>query len=383
MKRIVIFNHTAQRDWISGAEKSLIFLAKTLVRNKYQVMAVSPSSGMVTKQLQQLGVPMEIVPLTCFWEMLRPLPGFRQRLEQLKERDRDKLRLLYKTLYCFRPGYAAVNTVVNVWPAVVARNMGIPVVWFIREPIEESDAQKDAALLVSALSDQIVVTSRTVSRMFASYGEAKKVLYLPNVIDPGELQQDQWPHFRHKLRSSVGVRENQCLVGFVGSLSEEKGVDHFIEMAAHVRRLAPETVFCLAGTPGNPRFVSQIEQLSREGLPVHYLGYWDNINTLLPGLDVVVIPSVVSEGGPRTALEAMAFGIPIVAYRVGGLDEMVRHNKTGLLVPVHDRAALARCVLDLVQDGKKRIQFGQEARRVVETHYDLKSYEEKIKFIFQ
>lgn len=168
-------------------------------------------------------------------------------------------------------------------------------------------------------------------------------------------------------------------------MNPSKGPDQFVRMAATVGRIAPRTVFCLAGSSDNERYFSKVKTMAREkakGVPVRFLGFWKEINHLLPALDLVVIPSTVPEGCPRVALEAMAFGKPVVAYRVGGLAEMVRHGVTGYLVPLKDPGALAQRVLALVRDGNKRAKFGQEARRVVETRYHVKDYEKIIKSIF-
>ncbi|MHB1126366.1 MAG: glycosyltransferase family 4 protein [Bacillota bacterium] len=384
MKRIVLLNHVAHPGWISGAEKSLLILANVLAGLNYQVMVISPAPGLFTEELEQAGIPTEIVRYdSCFWEMMQPGRGILERLAKKSERERDSLELLNKAISSYKPDYVVVNSVVNALGAYAVRRIGVPVAWFVREPIENGQGQKDAAFVVSQLADRVVVISRAVAQMFTSYGFGGKVVHLPNAIDTNDLHEEHWPYFRRNLRNKLGMLEAQCLVGFVGTLSYEKGADHFLAMADKLARFAPGTVFCLAGMIGNEQLLAQMELLFRKGLPVYFLGYRKNISTFLPAVDIVVLPTPVAEGGPRTALEAMAFGKPVVGYGLGGMAEMIHHGHTGYLVPPNDQAALVRAVYDLIIDSRKRVTFGQEARRRVEAHYNMESYEYQLMSIFR
>jgi glycosyltransferase involved in cell wall biosynthesis len=77
------------------------------------------------------------------------------------------------------------------------------------------------------------------------------------------------------------------------------------------------------------------------------------------------------EGTPNVILEAMAFGLPVVATRVGGLPAVVFDGETGYLVGREDEAGLADAVLDLVQNREKRIAFGKRGRIFVQRNHTL------------
>ncbi|MBS3975508.1 MAG: glycosyltransferase family 4 protein [Syntrophomonadaceae bacterium] len=386
MKKVMLFNHLAYPDAITGAEKSLVLLARVLVKNKYEIRAVSPCLGIVTQELRNLGASIKVIPYhSHFREMMYPAPGFLERLEQVKKNGMNQMLELHRAVNLYQPDLAIVNSVVNVLSATVAKARGIPVIWFIREPIvSEENHTKESVRLVGRLSNLVVANSAEIAALFAGNGLQKKVVFLPNAVDLGLLQEERWAEFRQKLREKLGIKEGQCLVGYLGALSEVKGPEHFIEMAGKVGSQVPGTVFCLAGSSDSERYLIKLKKVALEkasGVPIHFLGFWQNINSLLPAFDLVVVPSLVAEGCPRVVLEAMAFAKPVVAYQVGGVSELVRQDQTGYLAPLKNMEGFAAQVLTLVKDPARRVIFGQEARRLIETGYSMDRYEEKLKTI--
>src|SRR5262245_15533803 len=102
---------------------------------------------------------------------------------------------------------------------------------------------------------------------------------------------------------------------------------------------------------------------------VEFLGYRDDIPALLAASDIAVLTSV-KEGIPRAVLEAMASGLPVVATRVVGTREAVRHAETGFMVELGDTAALAGAIADLAHDPALRQRFGARARQVAAEEFD-------------
>ena len=95
--------------------------------------------------------------------------------------------------------------------------------------------------------------------------------------------------------------------------------------------------------------------LSQEALPEHYRA-----------ADICVVPSWVQDAWPTVAVEAMAAGRPVVASRIGGLQEMIGHGTTGLLREPGDAEGLAGCLERLLDDTELRRQMGRQARRQFE-----------------
>jgi len=103
---------------------------------------------------------------------------------------------------------------------------------------------------------------------------------------------------------------------------------------------------------------------------VHFLGERDDVPTILRALDIFVLPSL-GEGMSNTILEAMATGLPVVATRVGGNPELVRHEITGLLVEPQSADSLVGAISRYVQDPSLRAAHGSAARDRAESDFGL------------
>jgi glycosyltransferase involved in cell wall biosynthesis len=145
----------------------------------------------------------------------------------------------------------------------------------------------------------------------------------------------------------------------------DKGVGEFVEAAAALRAGGTKARFALVGDPdsGNRAAVpaSQLARWKEEGA-VECWGHRDDMREVYAQAHVVCLPSY-REGLPKALLEAAACGRPLVAADVPGSREIVRHEETGLRVPVRDAAALAAALRRLIEDGPLRARLAQRARR--------------------
>src|SRR5206468_925770 len=105
------------------------------------------------------------------------------------------------------------------------------------------------------------------------------------------------------------------------------------------------------------------------GEQVEFLGYRNDVPELLAGTDLAVLTSI-KEGLPRAVLEAMAMGLPVVATRVPGTREAVRHGETGFMVEVGDTDDLAGTLGRLIEDPALRARLGEQGRRVTLEEFD-------------
>lgn len=153
----------------------------------------------------------------------------------------------------------------------------------------------------------------------------------------------------------------------------DKGVGDYVEAARILKRQGILAEFLLAGAPdlGNPTAVPRetIAEWAREGI-IRVLGHVDDMAALLPGVDIVALPSAYREGVPRILLEAAACGIPSVTTDAAGCREIVTHDVNGLLIPARDPHALATALTRLIRDEPLRKRFGQAAREHAIKHFD-------------
>ena len=159
----------------------------------------------------------------------------------------------------------------------------------------------------------------------------------------------------------------------IARLLGDKGVREYVNAAKIVRRHYPETVFGLVGWfDDNPDAISQTElQEWVEQGDVKFHGHLDDVRPEIAMASVFVLPSY-REGTPRTVLEAMAMGRPIVTTDVPGCRETVTVGKNGFLVPARDSHALARMIMRFIQFPELAAKMGKQSRQIAERKYDVK-----------
>ena len=183
-------------------------------------------------------------------------------------------------------------------------------------------------------------------------------------------------------KRAIGLSNAQNVVGVVGRLSAEKGHAWFLEAAA---RLAPHPATCFLLVGDGPQRAAIEANAARLGLgaQLRCAGYQSDIIPWLAAMDMLVLPSITHEGFARTLIEAGAMEKPCVTSPVGGNAEAVEHEKTGLVVPVHDVEALSQAMRQLLNSPGERRRMGIAARQRVMAHFSVESMVEKTEAVYR
>lgn len=170
----------------------------------------------------------------------------------------------------------------------------------------------------------------------------------------------------------------------LGRLSREKGFDLALSAFASILGRFPQARLVMAGDgPERGALEKQAAQLNLTHA-VEWLGWIapENVAGLLTTVTMILLPSRY-EGLPSVAVEAALMGRPVVATKVGGLAEVVRHGSTGLLVPVEDSAALARSIEYLLNHPQKAASFGNAARPRAQEQFAFDQYIARYHALYQ
>lgn len=155
----------------------------------------------------------------------------------------------------------------------------------------------------------------------------------------------------------------------IARLLWSKGIREYVGAALKVREQVPHARFQLAGfLDEGPDAVTDAELGGWIKAGIEYLGPLEDIRPAMAGASVYVLPSY-REGTPRTVLEAMAMGRPVITTDAPGCRETVRNGVNGLLVPTRDVDSLAAAMTILAEDSAVRSAMGAEARRIAEEKY--------------
>jgi N,N'-diacetylbacillosaminyl-diphospho-undecaprenol alpha-1,3-N-acetylgalactosaminyltransferase len=157
----------------------------------------------------------------------------------------------------------------------------------------------------------------------------------------------------------------------VGRAIRHKGVAEFYDAAKTVSEQAPNVRFAYVGGVDEGNHSALDEAFMRSSHFVEYLGERGDVRELIDGADIFVLPSY-REGLPRTILEAMSLGKPVVATDVSGCRDCVVDGETGFLTPAKDADALACAIMRLCADKALRDRFGQAGRALAVRRFDVK-----------
>jgi glycosyltransferase involved in cell wall biosynthesis len=185
----------------------------------------------------------------------------------------------------------------------------------------------------------------------------ERLVLIENAIDASYFSQRI---DRGWARAQLGITGEQVVVGFVGRLARQKGVDCLIQAARLVVGEVPNLRFVLVGEGEMEGAVRH--KISAHGLDSHVMltGFRTDIPQMLAALDIFVLPSRY-EGLPYTLMEAMASGCATVATEVGGNRDLIQSGSTGILVPPSAPRALADALLRLAERPDERERLGRAA----------------------
>lgn len=199
-----------------------------------------------------------------------------------------------------------------------------------------------------------------------------KLVLLGNGIDLDRFgDREDAPERRAKVRAELGVADDDVVVGAVGRLVAEKGYAELFEAWEAIRVRVPNAHLVVVGPTDedksdslDPALVSRARDSG-----VRFLGMRSDVDDLYRGFDVYVLASH-REGFPRSAMEAAAAGLPIVATNIRGCRQVVDDGVSGLLVPLRDPAALAEAITSIASDDALRREMSEAARARAVREFD-------------
>ncbi len=193
----------------------------------------------------------------------------------------------------------------------------------------------------------------------------ESIIVIRNAVPPfdGEIAADETIEELH--------RKGSFIVGNIGRLTEQKGMEYYVQALPEVLKSHPETHFLIIGTGVlEEKLKAQARQLDIEN-KVHFLGYRNDVQNLISQLDLVVLSSLW-EGLPLTPIEAFSVGKTVVATAVDGTIEIVEDGKNGFLVNPEEPMQIAEKINWLIDQPEEKRRLECNA---LETYRQKFSYE--------
>lgn len=347
---------------IGGAQESYTGLLLRLDRARYEVRALSLSTGGAVQRLRRLGLEVDVISETDDEAAVRDLTAYLRRHE---------IDLVHAHMYRAE--------VVGVRAAVAA---GTPVV-VATVHSSRVRSRKEVQLLarLTPFMDRLIVPSRSNAEKVIRDGRnAAPFEVIPNGID---LERFEVPPGPCTLRQDLAIPHDAVLVGVVARLEGEKGHRYLIDAMASVIARAPSVWLVLVGEGSREaelrRRAGALPDQARDR--VVFAGRRDDVAAVTGELDIAVLPSLREAQG-ISILEAMARRRPVVASAIGGVPEVVTDGLDGLLVASRDSAALAEAIVRLARDPALRASLGEAGYRTVVERFSISAMVRRVEGVY-
>lgn len=240
----------------------------------------------------------------------------------------------------------------NVYASAVRFLTGVPVISTFHGVVDVSpddSCRKVKWLVINRFSSSVVFVSEGLQREFvrAHLASSQKSRVIYNGVDFSKFQA-LLP--RGEARRRLGIEDAAYVIGCVGDLRPAKGYRYALQSISIITEKIPEAVLIIAGTKTElyQELLALCDELKIQRY-VRFLGYRDDVADVFAALDVYLSCSL-SEGFSLTVVEAMAAGVPVIATRSGGPEEIVLDGTTGVLVDVAEPAQMAGAILSYRND---------------------------------
>ncbi|MGH8201352.1 MAG: glycosyltransferase [Steroidobacteraceae bacterium] len=337
-----------------GAETVFLQTATRLDPARFQPTAVIGGAGWLAKQLEHSGLPSYIVPAKGSFNV-----RYLSMLLRLARQHRSDVIVAH--LY----GSA-------VYASLVGTLLSIPVVSVLHGQSDVHDSERFSsvkAAIVRRRSRKVVFVSERLRDHLQSRLRltAAQCAAIPNGVDIDEFR----PHRDRSLRAELGLTDDTALIGAIGNVREPKAYDVLLRAARTLLDRSQRFHMVIAGDCANA-LGRQLQQLSRDlgtERNVTFLGLRPDVSRILNNLDAFVLSSV-TEGFSIACIEAMACGVPVVATRSGG-PEQILEDEAGLLVPTADPPALALAIERILSSEELAATLTARGTKRVHERYSL------------
>ena len=348
-----------------GAQKYLYAFVRHCHVRGVECLVIGPRQGPQLRDFQSLGVKVLPTRMTSIWSdgpVRSPLQYSKIFIN---------IAAIISALLRFRPDAVYTNTCTIISGGIASKLLGIPHYWHVHENFKNITLDNRFLIPLRHLSGLMEWTSHKV--IFVSEGAmrsafpqgAPKATVVKNGVDLAR--------FHTAAASSLPTRSSR--VCFIGELSRRRGIDTLLLALAALQQKGGETPCLDVWGKGDPAYSRALMDLIVElGLAEHVrlMGYAACVESVLPTYDALVVPSR-GEAFPLIVLEGMAAGIPVIATRCGGPEEMIENGRDGLLVEIDDHIGLAGAIERILEQRTYAGELAKAAREKASRFFSLDS----------
>jgi glycosyltransferase involved in cell wall biosynthesis len=381
-----------------GASKIFLQTIKIVQQKGHNCIVILSSEGPLVSELESLGVQVEIANLGILRRKYFTPLGLFNRLHKWfhasifiqKIINEQKIELVYSNTAAVLIGGWAVS---RHNKKQKRNNEGkknyvkVQHIWHLHEIITSPNyLHRFIKWCLVYWSDKIIVVSEAVRAHWLndnkenqkklpknSLGSKMNLIY--NGIEP--LAKSEKPNYRVKY----AIPSDAIVIGMAGRIHYLKGQEYFIKIA---QCLLEDTsiYFIITGDPyaGQENLLTEMKAFIKEHQlekQVIYTGYEAEMDCFYSAINILLLPSILPDSFPTVVLEAMQFGLPVVATEQGGAMEMIIADETGIFIPILDEVEAAKKIKTILPEDRRE-QMGVKGKERVAANYSAKAFEDNL-----
>ena len=357
----ILFVTASPGHVFGGGKQAFYNLISRLDRRRFNPLVATAPTGRYAEMLREVGV--RLIPLAMSNRFDLRIP---YRLARIVREHAVTI------LHSHGGGRAdffvhLTSKLVNI-PVKITTVANLVERWFDVNPIQLYVYKKIQSKTEKTFDHFICVSDYLADHLIRQHGlDRTKINTIYNGVDLDYFEgTPDYP----KIKNEFLQRGERILIGAVGRLVAEKGLEYLLTAIPKVLKRFSEARLLLVGDGPLRKDLERIViDLDLTG-KVTFVGFRSDIKEILSSLDILVLPSLL-EGFPMIILEAMAMAKPIVASDIPGIREQIIDGKNGILVPIKDPNAMAAAIINILADRKVAENIGLAARKTVDEKFSI------------
>ncbi len=377
---------------MGGVQFSTLYLAQTLDPAQWKLIVLCPEEGDLTRACRHSEIEVHVLPQPRLWStsirvgaVRWPNPAaWAWDLRLIATAARRLRRFL---IQCSPDVVMTKGLSAHFLGGLAMRKLRLPCVWHVQDFISEQTMgiyRRIFGLAARWLPDQIIVDGRTIAEQLPRSLQSR-ITVIHNGVDTNVFRPDL---DGVPVRRSLGIPDDHLVMGHVGRVTPWKGQHYLIEAFARIANDHPNLTLLLVGSPVfdndsyQRRLLSLTAQFDLEDR-IKFAGYRRDLPDVLAAMDIFAFTSTEKDTSPLALLSAMACGLPVVAFDIAGVRELLAHEDQFLLVPAENVFELSRALSRVIADEKLRRVLADAARKQATNEFGLEKYRERIEQVLR
>jgi len=378
-KQILFVSHESK---LYGAPRSLFLIIEALC-NKWNCQAVTFGDGKLVGLFNSIKIKTTVLvhPVTpnssilakISFLILRGMAGAFNIIKLVKLIKSEHIDIVY------------VNTVARVSPVIAGKLANKPVIVHVREGESflksRSLERKCIAAVITRLADEFICISNANRRILESLpGVKAPVNMIHNGINVSDFRRNSaWGRM---IRKKYDIPEKAILVGFVGRLTHQKGIDIFLDAARHFCKKDNYYFIAIGGEEENIKeSKSAIDRFPFKS-KIKFAGYKEDVRAYFSAIDIFTLTSREENFG-RVIIEAACMECAIIATRVGGVPEILTNEENAILIPSDSARDLINAIERIAEDSQLNNNLKERAKKIIEQRFSAEDCHLKIEKVIE